>query len=197
MHVLIAGTTTSGKTTLAKLLAEHQRSRGYGILVCDPLLDKGWQAELVTSNPQKFLHIAQKSRSCMLYLDESGETVGRYNDEMLWLATRARHYGHISHFITQRVVLLNRTVRDQCSKLFLFRVSANDAKTLADDWANTSLLDAASLNRFEFIYCHRFGTTKKFALTQKGAKLIGIYEQESSGPDNSGRLRTINLYPIQ
>lgn len=161
-------------------------------------MDKGWIADLVTSNPHKFLITAQKSRSCMLYLDESGETVGRYNDEMLWLATRARHYGHISHFITQRVVLLNRTVRDQCSKLFVFRVSANDAKALADDWANPHLYNAANLDKYQFIYCNRFGATKKYTLTLNGAKLIGMYESEQhSDTDRSRSFRDTRLLPIQ
>lgn len=166
------------------------------VLVCDPLLDSGWEyevnAELVTSNAAKFLHTAQKSRNCSLFLDESGETVGRYNAEMFWLATRARHYGHISHFITQRVQLLNRTCRDQCSHLFLFRVSNSDAETLADDWANNNLVYAANLDKFEFIHCARFGETNKYILTKQGIRKLERYPDASNNTSGINYQRTIS-----
>ncbi len=154
--------TSSGKTTLATNLAREYRRRGYGVLVLDPLLDKRWYADFVTDDASRFLATAQKSRGCKLFLDESGETVGRYNDEMFWLATRARHYGHQSHFITQRVVQLNKTCRDQCLYLFAFRVSFVDAKTLAIDWSNESLLEMSRLEKYDFLYTTRFGEVQMF-----------------------------------
>jgi hypothetical protein len=179
--------TSSGKTTLAKHLCREYRKRGYGCLVLDPLLDSGWDADLVTDDSSKFLASAQKSKGCKLFLDESGETVGRYNDEMFWLATRARHSGHQSHFMSQRVVQLNRTVRDQCSNLFAFRISTLDAKTLAIDWSDESLMLSSSLEKFAFIHTSRFGKAERYMVTRTGViKHHGIVSSigNSSGLSN-------------
>lgn len=173
--------TSSGKTTLAKSLAREYRKRGYGVLVLDPLLDSGWSADLLTDNPDKFLKSATASRGCKLFCDESGETIGRYNDSMFWLATRARHFGHQSHFITQRVVQLNKTVRDQCVHLFAFRISTIDAKTLSIDWSNDMLINASRLDKFHFFQTSRFGKTEHFVVTLNGAMRV------MNGSSNLGR----------
>lgn len=115
--------------------------------------------------------------------------VGRYNEQMFWLATRARHNGHQSHFITQRIVQLNRTCRDQCTHMFCFRVSTLDAKSLAIDWSNDSLLEVASLDKFHFIYTSRFGQSKKYVLTLVGASQI---EQTTYAHSNRFSVDTVN-----
>lgn len=178
--------TTSGKTTLAIRLASFERARGYSVFVLDPLKDKRWQADLITSSTKQFMKSATQSRNCSLFLDESGETVGRYNEEMFWLATRARHFGHVSHFISQRATQLAPLVRDQCSHLFLFRVSNPDAKVLADSWSNESLLEASKLDKFHFIYLQRFGKASRYILTRNG---VATYESGNAiGVRNSSLL---------
>lgn len=167
-HVLIAGITESGKTTLAKQLVARYNRNGIGTLVLDPLHDPGWNATFQTSDKELFLNNVKLSRNCALFIDESGEMVGRYNDEMFFLATRARHYGHNTHFITQRVVQLAKTVRDQCVDLFLFMVSKTDAKVLADEFNKPELQQANILNQFECFYCRRYGPVKKLQIKLDG-----------------------------
>lgn len=176
--------TCSGKTTLAINLTRQYKRKGYGVLVLDPLLDKRWNADFITDDPNRFLESAKRSRNCKLFLDESGETVGRYNEQMFWLATRARHFGHQSHFITQRVVQLNRTCRDQASHLFVFRVSYLDAKTLAIDWSNPQLELSGTLDKFDFLYTTRFGDVQKFKVNPVGVQKYGriITARSSSVP---------------
>ncbi len=164
-HVLIAGMTESGKTTLAKQLCAKYRRSGIETIVLDPLNDPGWQAGFQTTSSDEFNAVVRQSRQCAVFIDESGETIGRYNDDMFWLATRARHYGHNCHFITQRIVQLNKTVRDQCAKLFLFCVSKDDAKALSNGWNNDTLLKANLLKQFECFYCTRFGITEKIQIS--------------------------------
>lgn len=187
MHVLIAGMTSSGKTTLAKNLARSYRKRGIGVIVLDPMGDK-WDADFQTDNPERFLKTAQQSRGCKLFIDESGEMIGRYNEHYFWLATRARHSGHQSHFITQRVVQLNKTCRDQCTHLFMFRVSTLDAKSLSIDWSCDELLQTSSLAKFHFLYTSRFGRPQRFVLTLNGAAFE--YPSGKSNSGASGNLRT-------
>ena len=160
-HVLIVGMTESGKTTLAVQLAKSARDQGIPVVVLDPLADPRWQADHIGSDPVAFLDIAQRSRSCALFIDESAEVIGRYNDAMFWLATRARHYGHKSYFITQRTAQLAKTIRDQCRHLFMFCVSMNDAKIMADEFNREELRKANELAQFEYFYISRFGTVEK------------------------------------
>ncbi|HKI68326.1 MAG TPA: type IV secretory system conjugative DNA transfer family protein [Verrucomicrobiae bacterium] len=160
-HVLIVGMTESGKTTLAKRICRSFRSKGIKTIVLDPLHDPGWEADLQTADQYEFMETARLSRQCALFIDESGEMIGRYNDAMFWLATRARHYGHKSHFITQRAAQLSKTVRDQCSSLFLFCVSMDDAKVMANEFNRPELREANTLLRFQCFFVSRFGPVQR------------------------------------
>lgn len=127
----------------------------------------------------------------MLFIDEAGEAIGRYNDAMFWLATRARHNNHISHFISQRSTQLARTVRDQCTHIFCFRQSEYDAKAISIDWANNDLYMVANLNRFEFLYATRFTKPSKFKVTPTGVISLDATKHLDSFR-NSSNLRLIS-----
>jgi len=163
-HVLILGMTESGKSTLAKSLCAEAKKRELGTLVLDPLADPDWCADYQTRNASEFLQVVKNSESCAVFIDESGESVGRYNDEMFWLATRGRHYGHICHFISQRGQQISKTVRDQCGRLYLFNCSLSDAKLLADEWNKEELRKAHTLAKGEFFIVQRFGEVKRAKL---------------------------------
>lgn len=156
-HVLIVGITQSGKSTLARELLRHYQARDIGALVLDPICDPQWQADYQTDSPEAFLDTARRSWQCALFIDESGEMIGRYNDSMFWCATQARHRGHRSHFITQRPAQLAKTVRDQCTRLCVFAVSPSDAKLLADEWNKAELIEAPGLPAGQFWDVQRFG----------------------------------------
>lgn len=162
-HVLIAGRSLSGKTTLARHLAQGYRNKGIKNIVLDPLGDPKWAevADYVTTNPVEFRSVVSQSQSCCIFVDESGEVIGRYNSEFFFLATRARHAGHRSHFITQRPAQLSPTIRDQCSKMYLFGCGFNDSKVLADEWGKMELKEAHSLDQGEFFDVPRFGTVER------------------------------------
>jgi energy-coupling factor transporter ATP-binding protein EcfA2 len=170
-HSLIIGTTGSGKTTLAIELARAYKRRKRPVLVLDPFRDARWRdagVTLLTDNPEHFMRAATRNRDCALFIDESGKVVGRYNDDMFWLATDARHYGHSSHFIAQRAMQLSPTVRDQCEYLFLFRVSRRDAKLLAEEYTDDSLLESSALPKGEYFFKSRFGPARRQSVTLPG-----------------------------
>lgn len=171
MHVAILGITNSGKTTLAKRLAREYRARRVPVLVLDPM-GTGWDCDYITDDPDTFLLAARDSRGCMLFIDEAGEVVGQWDREHHWLATRARHYGHVSHFISQRGVQIARTVRDQCTKMFLFRTGLADAKIHAEEWAEPRLKGAPDLPQGECFVADRFGKLRKInVFNQSGTKI--------------------------
>lgn len=151
--------TKSGKSTLArKLVAEYQKNN-VSSLVLDPLEDPAWTrsgARWQTADGELFLKNVFRARHCAIFVDESGEAIGRYSGEMKKLATRSRHYGHNAHFISQRAVDIDKTIRDQCDHLFCFKVSKKDAENLADEYAYEELLDCSTLSQGEFVKCGRF-----------------------------------------
>ncbi len=163
-HVLILGMTMSGKTTLGRGLAAEYGHRGIGRLVLDPIGDPRWPADRLTTDPEEFLAWCQQARGCAVFIDEAGEVVGRYQDEQHWLATRSRHYGHRAHFLAQRAQQIAPLVRDQCTTLFLFRVSLSDAKLLADEWGREELRQAHTLGQGEYFAVTKFGACRRCRL---------------------------------
>ena len=148
--------TESGKTTLAEQLARKYKAQQIGVLVLDPMRDKRWNADFITDDPDEFLKTFWASESCAAFIDESGDTVGRFNHAMEQTATKGRHFGHNVHFICQRASQLSKTIRDQCSFLALFRSSVVDCKTHAEEWARDELKKGASLNQGEYLFCGRY-----------------------------------------
>lgn len=155
-HSLILGVTECGKTTLGKKLSQHFIDSGYGVIVLDPLNDPAWPASFKTSDPDEFLRVFKKSRKCFVFIDEAGQAVGRFNNEMEQTATMGRHFGHSCFFLSQRAKQINTTVRDQCSYLALFTSSLDDSKIHANEWNHPELCEAYKLPKGKYFYCDRF-----------------------------------------
>ena len=138
------------------MLARSYKRKGIGVLVLDPLFDK-WECDFQTSDANEFLNIYWKSKSCMAFIDESGDSIGRYELAMIQTATRGRHWGHSNHYITQRANNIALTLRDQCSHLFLFASGYEDCKTHSREWNRPELLNATDLQKGEYFHVTRFG----------------------------------------
>jgi len=160
-HVLILGMTESGKTTLAKELARKYKASNMGVLVLDPLQTTDWAADYNSADPDEFLNVFWDSKGCAVFIDESGDAVGKYDLAMTQTATRGRHWGHRVHYITQRGASISRTVRDQCSHMFLFRSGKQDCKIHAEEWARDELVNANQLGAGEYYHVTRFGELTK------------------------------------
>lgn len=159
-HSLILGVTESGKTTFGKKLAKSFLDLGHGVLVLDPLNDPDWPASFKTTDPAEFLKVFKASRSCFVFIDEAGMSVGRFDREMEMTATMGRHLGHSCFFISQRAKQINPTVRDQCGYLALFTSSLDDSKIHANEWNHPELVNASKLKKGEYFYCDRFNPVK-------------------------------------
>ncbi len=165
-HTLIIGQTMSGKSTLAKILCRGLVRAGIPCLVLDPLLDRDWKtygAAWVTDNPDLFYEYARKNRSCALFLDESADTIGRNPGRLQWFATQARHWGHSSIFMAQRLTQLTPTVRDQCATLYVFACSRRDLETIAEERDRSEILQR-QLQRGECWRIRNFEPTSRLAL---------------------------------
>ena len=150
MHVLILGITQSGKTTLAFKLAKIYKSKGISLLILDPDLRKEWGADFITDDPEFYLTVVKLNSKCALFVDESGQMIGRYSGAMSWLATNSRKWGHKAHFIAQRATQIDPLVRGQCTSVFLFKQSVLDSKILASEYVCDELKNANTLTQGEY-----------------------------------------------
>ena len=160
-HVMICGMTMSGKTTVARKLIKQYKNRGVSVLVLDPINASGWpEGCSVIQDAGAFYRSAEKMRSCALFIDEAQDAF-EADGRILKLATRGRHWGHRSHFLTQRYIGIPPTARDQCAFLYLFRTSREDSKIIGAEWVNEELLKANELEPGYCIAATRHGETRR------------------------------------
>lgn len=194
-HILVVGMTESGKTKLAQSICWQFQMNGIKTAILDPLSDPAWRADYQTRNRYEFLQVVKNSRQIVCVVDEAGESVGKYNDEMFWLATRARHYGHVSIFISQRAQQLSPTVRDQCPNLYMFCVSRKDAKILSEEHNREELERASELKKGEFFRSVKMGSIHKgrIDLATHKVKLWRLNDEPGNNVDDSrsGRGRSV------
>lgn len=185
-HSLILGISESGKTTLAKQLAQHYRANGVKNLVLDPLSDPEWPADFVTASQSAFLAVFWKSQSCMAFLDEGAESVGRYDQAMRQTATKGRHWGHSCHYITHRASDIAPVVRYQCRHLFLFCSARADGEILAREYNEPLLEECAQLKQFEYFHVSRFGGVRKCRVEIGGSENVDSRGSSGRSSDNGG-----------
>lgn len=142
MPDMYVGTTLSGKTTLARFNARNVSTRDL-VIVRDPVSttataggDWGERAE-VYSDDEKFFErlteLIQEGKSAFVFVDEAGDLFDTSHHENAWLATRGRHYGFHVSFIAQRSKMLAPSVRNQCGRIFMFRLAPQDRRDIFID----------------------------------------------------------------
>lgn len=161
MHSLIVGMTESGKTTLAKCFIHIFKQKGIKSLVLDPMRDPDFKAEFQTSDPQEFLQMVFLSRSCHVYVDETGDAIGHYNPTMQTLATKGRHNGHSCFFLSQSVVQMPPIIRGQSSQIYLFATDADGCKRISNEYNSKLFMEGTKLKQGEFLHKTRFGKITK------------------------------------
>lgn len=164
--------TMSGKSTLAKLMIKKQRGRGMKTAVLDPLGDPSFNADFQTANSDEFLKFCKENKDYYLYVDEGGTSIGRYNGPMEWLATSARHNGHLCTFISHGITQLPVILRSQCDRLFLFTCAAQNCDTAADEWNEKELLHVERIEKYHFFLVRRFGKLKRGSISLDNEDIV-------------------------
>lgn len=150
-HIIIVGATETGKSRLAKRLCDvRSKTRDYqqtAHIVLDPLAaDWGEGVEVVETFAELHAAIidyhAEKIPLCV-YVDEADNFLSMRQPENHWLLLRGRHFGVSVTVITQRPALVAPSVRGMCGTAHIFRISASDAKLLANDYALESIAQRA------------------------------------------------------
>ena len=155
MHTLIVGTSGSGKTTFARKLARAALDKGRRVLVYDVMLTDWPEGCEIFDDEHDFSQAAHRSRNALLIVDEAGEVIGRSNYELFWLATRSRHLGASTVFITHRPSQLAPVIRDNCQVLILFASPTSTGKLLAEEFNQPNLEACTTLKVGQYIKATR------------------------------------------
>jgi DNA helicase HerA-like ATPase len=180
MHTLICGVTESGKTTLAHALAGKLADSGARIIVYDPVGTKtsagNWpeSAILFDDETALFDYLSRDDvHSAHVFVDEAGEIFNLGKRENFWLLTRGRHFGFHVILIAQRPKMLPPTVRTQCARGYLFRMSPDDAAEILGDFGHRPKILGAPLDKGDFYILDSGQASIKraniFNLLKKGA----------------------------
>ena len=156
MHDGTFGPGLSGKTTLAQARSlAYFRATGRKSIVFDPNVDAWGPHAYVTNSRGTFLDSVWKSRSCEIWAEEAAVTIARDRD-LMELFTRIRHNGHRLHVIGHSGSDLLPGMRQQLTRLFLFRQPRSAAEVWAELFAEEKILAACELAQFDFLDCELY-----------------------------------------
>lgn len=159
-HTLIVGATDTGKSSLAKRLAEARTKTrahlpNFRQVALDPLGSVWPDGVAVVDSWQEFMYeielMHENDEVACLYVDEANTQFSHGDKEKLWLMLRGRHFGHDVTVITQYPTLLSPAARGQCGRLHTFQIGQQSARMLAEDYACPALLGASGLKRGEWL----------------------------------------------
>jgi hypothetical protein len=159
MHVLIVGSSGSGKTNLAKRFAADAVTRGEAVIVYDPMMSAGWPegAEKYTT-PRRFFQRMMQAQSAHVFIDEAKTLWNHDTKRADALLYQKRHQGLLFYVIGQRAEgMIPPNARNQCSRVFAFRQSHKDSETLALEYSE-ELRGCAKLGKDAFIYSDSFNS---------------------------------------
>ena len=177
MHTLICGVVESGKTTLAHKLAQFDEQDKKQIVVFDPVMTETAAGEwpgnaAIFTDEAKFCNyiVKQTGHESAIYIDESGDVFSHGQVENRWILTRGRHLGYAVTLICQRPKLVSPSVRHQCSRAFLFRLSNSDMREVTADYGFSNL-GKVKLDKGDFLALHsghaQVGRANIFLLVNK------------------------------
>ena len=144
MHSLYCGVTQTGKTTLAREHSRELHSRGHNVIVYDPVFTPtaggGWGCKFYTSDFDVLIeHLNYTREPWHVFIDEAGDHFTMSNRDNWALLTRGRHAGLHINLIVQRPKMLAPTVRTQCNRAYVFRMSPDDTTTVGEDFGHVQL----------------------------------------------------------
>lgn len=165
MHSFITGRSGSGKTFLAMEKARQLRAHGMPVIVLNPIPHNEWSADFETAEPAEFIRVVRANRGCHCFVDEAAIMVGLHpSEDMMWTALVSRNLGHRFYYISPRVMTVARSVRDQCSEHYVFRIGYKDAKELAESEGEDAIKAAARLPRYEYLWVRPFKPVERCKL---------------------------------
>ncbi len=149
VHHAILGASGTGKSRVMKQFSipAHRRA-GQKVAVLDPLQMPGWNADFQTDDPERFLHVAMHSRSCVLVIDEWPHLMEFFPwkvwRQLIWCYTIGRNFGHLAYALGQTPKWIPRPVMRQCGNGLIFRLEPADAADVAYTMGEPRLAECAT-----------------------------------------------------
>lgn len=113
-----------------------------------------------------------RARKVKIFVDEVARTIGKFDRDAEVFCAEVRHAGgggHQLHLAGQRPTMLNVTIREQCTGLFMFRLPLMDCKRMAETFGQPGLIAGTALLPREYFHCtNKMGSLVKKSLTWKG-----------------------------
>jgi DNA polymerase III delta prime subunit len=157
MHALFCGVTLSGKTTLARALSRALVSQGHGVAIYDPVgsptIGGGWgETPYKFHDEVEFLDFMNddRVRDVHVFVDEADMLFNHARRENFWMLSRGRHFGLSMNLITTRPKLLHPSPRSQCTRLYMFVLSKDEAREIGRE-KGLNNLDAYELDKGDFL----------------------------------------------
>lgn len=161
MHTLFCGVTLSGKTTLARAIAQEQAKKGVPLIVFDPVgtstANGNWpESAIVISDLGEFLeYMAHPDvHSASVYIDEAANVFNARMPENCLLLTQGRHRGLQINMIAQRPKMVLPNARTQAARTYMFRLATEDAREVFADAGHNSKQFDLNLDTGDFYVLH-------------------------------------------
>lgn len=154
-HKLIVGQTLSGKSTLARSMANAAIREGLVVVVYDPTLSPDWGTDLVTDDEEYFFQMLEivhaEGHSALVIVDEADTLLSMAHRHNWWLFMRGRHFGFELVAVTQRPTNIAPSVRGNAPELYVFQLGNSDATMLEQDYGAQGISAAPELRQGEFL----------------------------------------------
>lgn len=145
MHILIIGNSFTGKSKLAKHLAQKAAAQGQDVIVYDPLKSSGWPSSAKKfASAKKFFDYIRTAQNAHVFCDEAATLWADDYKQADRLLYNRRHQGLLVYLIAQRATMIRPNGRNQCSTVFSFRQQLDDAQTLAAEY-HPAMMDVMRL----------------------------------------------------
>lgn len=163
----IFGPKLSGKTTVAVQLSRvYWRSKKVRSLVLDPHGENWGGQAWVSKDEAQFWQVVWKARDCLVIVEEAAATIRRER-ELIPVFTRMRHCCHRLLVVGHSGMDLLPTMRQQLDTLYLFRQPESAAKVWAENFADPQLLQACTLEQYEFLRKESYKPAQRMRLDLK------------------------------
>lgn len=160
MHIFVLGLSKTGKSTLARAVADGWKATKKSVIVCDPLGGK-WNADYQTRDFDEFCKVYQANRSCLAIVDECHLIKdAKQKGTLQSMNALGRHYGHTNLFIGHRVTSVPKGARMLSERFLVFKQAPDDAREIYGDYPHELVKELPRLERGEYLDFDTFNCTK-------------------------------------
>lgn len=173
-HGAIIGTTTSGKTFLARQLSKQVKAAGVETIALHKPREPWGKDEITwqTTHIEIFLSYIEERNAInrqriadglaplggfWASMELSDAAAAKYDERVRKLFTEGRHDGHVFNYLAQRGVQVHPDIRENCVRLYLFACLGDAAKEWSREFNDAELKKAVNLRpRYFMLKTGRF-----------------------------------------